>query len=544
MHQLYRASFQTQAPPQNSESAWRAALSWAQFTLEFQDTHLPDAYLAAFQLLPDILWIGHKSPEDIIRRIRLPEATSRAIRACIRASNVTVAIELLEQGIGTIFQQILQIKPDRRELPPGHAKKLQELSSKLDSQTYDGPSEFYRQRKELLEDIRSHPGLENFLQIKPYKALSHASQGGPVIILSSHTDGSDVFIILNPTSEPVHLEFPNVSSHELTTQRQLLMDVLGNCNVRRRGDSGSTRLYANREGFKTVDQCFAELLAWLWIEVVKPVYETLKSVRVNIDSPNVTNLDRQHGITHGRLWWLPTGAFSGLPLHACSPTTQFIHSYTATLVSLLDAYTKKPSNNPPKMTVVAVTHTGPGGANYLKGVRQEARNICSVVSGNLQCLEGEQATPEAVQLHLQDCSWAHLACHGKQDLNTPTTSHLLLYGGKLALHEILKMPLPSAECVFLAACQTAMGDTELINESFHLSGGFIAAGFRGAIGTLWSMNDADGPVVAKSVYSQLFKDGRQPQASDAAQALHLAVEKLKAGNVSYERWIPFIHMGI
>ncbi|KAJ7855781.1 CHAT domain-containing protein [Mycena leptocephala] len=159
-------------------------------------------------------------------------------------------------------------------------------------------------------------------------------------------------------------------------------------------------------------------------------------------------------------------------------------------------------------------------------------------------LEGEQATPEAVQLQLQDCSWAHLACHGKQDLSAPSTSHLLLYGGNLALHEILKMPLPSAQCVFLAACQTAMGDTELINESFHLSGGFIAAGFRGAIGTLWSMNDADGPVVAESVYSYLFEDGRQPQASDAAEALHLAVEKLKTRNVSYERWIPFIHMGI
>ncbi|KAJ7738679.1 hypothetical protein DFH07DRAFT_752413 [Mycena maculata] len=84
----------------------------------------------------------------------------------------------------------------------------------------------------------------------------------------------------------------------------------------------------------------------------------------------------------------------------------------------------------------------------------------------------------------------------------------------------------------------------LVNESFHLGGGFIAAGFKGAIGTLWSMNDEDGPLVAETVYSHLFRDGRQPQASDAAEALHLAVRKLREKGVPYERWMPFIHMGV
>ncbi|KAJ7130549.1 hypothetical protein C8R44DRAFT_732063 [Mycena epipterygia] len=106
------------------------------------------------------------------------------------------------------------------------------------------------------------------------------------------------------------------------------------------------------------------------------------------------------------------------------------------------------------------------------------------------------------------------------------------------------MPLTNAEFVFLATCQTAMGDAKLVNESFHLGGGFIAAGFRGAIGTMWSMNDSDGPVVAEVVYSHLFWEGRQSQASDAAEALYLAVKELKARKVPYEHWIPFIHMGI
>jgi hypothetical protein len=58
------------------------------------------------------------------------------------------------------------------------------------------------------------------------------------------------------------------------------------------------------------------------------------------------------------------------------------------------------------------------------------------------------------------------------------------------------------------------------------------------------MKDEDGPLVAEIVYSHLFRDGQQPQASDAARALQLAVRELRNRKVSYERWMPFIHMGI
>jgi CHAT domain-containing protein len=85
------------------------------------------------------------------------------------------------------------------------------------------------------------------------------------------------------------------------------------------------------------------------------------------------------------------------------------------------------------------------------------------------------------------------------------------------------MPLPNAQFVFLAACQTAIGDTQLVNESFHLGGGFITAGFQSAIGTMWSMNDNDGPVVAEIVYSHLFRDGQHPKHTDAVEALQFSV---------------------
>ncbi|KAJ7936534.1 CHAT domain-containing protein, partial [Mycena leptocephala] len=198
-----------------------------------------------------------------------------------------------------------------------------------------------------------------------------------------------------------------------------------------------------------------------------------------------------------RIWWLPTGDFTNPPLHAGAPNDPFIHSYTATLGSLLEAH-KREEILQPKVGIVGVTDTDQNHRHYLEGVGLEVQKISSIIeSPDLQCLQGKHATPAAVKLQLKSCSWVHLACHSVQDLMQPTKSPLLLYNGHLDLETIIHMPLPNADFVFLAACQTAKGDAKLVNESFHLGGGFIAAGFRSAVGTLWSMNDEDGPYVAE-----------------------------------------------
>ncbi|KAJ7276790.1 hypothetical protein C8J57DRAFT_1310434, partial [Mycena rebaudengoi] len=59
-----------------------------------------------------------------------------------------------------------------------------------------------------------------------------------------------------------------------------------------------------------------------------------------------------------------------------------------------------------------------------------------------------------------------------------------------------------------------------------------------------SMEDEDGPIVAETVYSHLLGSGKRPQASEAAKALQLAVRKMRDAGVPYERWVPFIHLGI
>ncbi|KAJ7154862.1 CHAT domain-containing protein, partial [Mycena crocata] len=515
------------------DRSWAAALQWAFLAARFLPSECLNAYKAAFNLLPELIWLGSSIGlrQNVIRRLDLGHVTASATLSSIALGNLTAAVEFLEQGVATIFQQLLQLKPNFDQLPPDLAKDLEALSSQLYSRDCVDLTGMAIQRKLLVDRIRKEPNLEYFLLPKPYSALCKASHAGPIVILNSQPVHCDAIVILNSTSSPVHLPL-DVKLDVLESQRAALKKVLDRCNLSQPYESGPSRLVGHREflPYKTTQECFEELLGWLWIHVVRPVYRFLE----------------RHDIDKGRLWWLPTGEFSGLPLHASCPDDKFIHSYTATLGSLLEGYAQKPTTQH-NFGIIGVTHTGSEAtaAHHLQGVQQEVANIQSIIpKSNTESLIGEQATVNAVRDQLQDCAWVHLACHGTQDLVNPAKSCLLLYDGNLELESILQMQLPEAEVVFLAACQTAMGDAELINESFHLGGGFIAAGFRGAVGTLWSINDMDGPPVAESFYSYLFRDKRRPVASDAAEALHLAVKKLRAMNVPYERWIPFIHMGI
>jgi len=154
--------------------------------------------------------------------------------------------------------------------------------------------------------------------------------------------------------------------------------------------------------------------------------------------------------------------------------------------------------------------------------------------------------------HLPETSIAHFACHGQQNPQNPLESALLLQDGQLKVSQIMQQSMPNASLAFLSACETAMGNENLPDEVIHLGATLLFAGFRAVVATMWSISDADGPKIADTFYEILFKesgsttgmtDRSGPDTTQAARALHLAVAKLRAENVSFVRWVPFIHMG-
>ena len=60
--------------------------------------------------------------------------------------------------------------------------------------------------------------------------------------------------------------------------------------------------------------------------------------------------------------------------------------------------------------------------------------------------------------------------------------------------------------------------------------------------------DGDGPIIVDTFYEEIFRgpDGKpalEPDTGKSAQALHIAIKKLRSNNVPFHRWVPFIHMG-
>ena len=61
------------------------------------------------------------------------------------------------------------------------------------------------------------------------------------------------------------------------------------------------------------------------------------------------------------------------------------------------------------------------------------------------------------------------------------------------------------------------------------------------------IHDDDAPDIADAFYHYLFRQGlsNYPDSTQAAEALHLAVKELRANkNVTFRRWVPFIHFGM
>lgn len=58
------------------------------------------------------------------------------------------------------------------------------------------------------------------------------------------------------------------------------------------------------------------------------------------------------------------------------------------------------------------------------------------------------------------------------------------------------------------------------------------------------MDDIDGPIVAKTVYEELYRPGADVLDPNAVPyALDLAVRKLRAQGLSASRWAPYVHLG-
>ena len=154
----------------------------------------------------------------------------------------------------------------------------------------------------------------------------------------------------------------------------------------------------------------------------------------------------------------------------------------------------------------------------LPGTRLEAAAIATVAP-KARLFQGFQATrawlTEGRAINFQVI---HLAAHGEFDRRYPSLSGIALshfdpqgrpIQGTLRLADIYRLKL-SAELVVLSGCETALGETVAGEGLLGLSRGFLYAGGRTVISSLWRVDDRASAALFGHFYRYFLKDGLPP----------------------------------
>ncbi|TFK23338.1 hypothetical protein FA15DRAFT_594300 [Coprinopsis marcescibilis] len=298
-------------------------------------------------------------------------------------------------------------------------------------------------------------------------------------------------------------------------------------------------------------ETLGSILATLWIDVVKPI----------LDALGFSSFPHQSSSELPRIWWCATGPLAFLPLHAAGiydkgdSDTIFdyaVSSYTPTVTSLTSRVKNALTSLVDTSGLFLVSQPDTPGLSRIPATMEEVRVIkAQLASSGVRdrTLEGSAATIEAGLREMENYNNVHFACHAIQDRDDPLQSGFHFHDGRVSLSTIVKKNLKNANLAFLSACQTSAGDEKLSEEAVHLAAGMLAAGYRGVVGTMWSISDNQAPEVAKDFYEYLLAGGGKGiDASRASYALHHAIQSLRrrSGNSEHSllTWVPYVHFGV
>jgi tetratricopeptide (TPR) repeat protein len=166
-------------------------------------------------------------------------------------------------------------------------------------------------------------------------------------------------------------------------------------------------------------------------------------------------------------------------------------------------------------------------AGDLPGARREAEAAAHAL--RVEALLGERARREALQA-AASASVLHLAVHGGVGLGG---GWLQLADGEVAASDVLRWRL-QPRLVVLSACASAASRAR--EPWGSLSASFLAAGSRGVVASLWSVDDAATRALAERFYAEGGADRPAP-------ALARAQRSLLAAGAPASAWSAFVLLG-
>ncbi len=207
--------------------------------------------------------------------------------------------------------------------------------------------------------------------------------------------------------------------------------------------------------------------------------------------------------------------------------------------------------SPATMAVPAVRAlSGAGPFLRLPWTRREAQAITAVAPANrsLQALDFRASRETALSPELSRYRIVHFATHGIVDAQTPALSGLMLsrvsergapVEGFLGLEDIYNLRL-GADLVVLSGCETALGKEVRGEGLVGLTQGFLYAGARLIVASLWRVEDQATAELMSRFYRGLLREGQPP--ATALREAQLAIRSDKRWRSPYY-WSGFVLQG-
>lgn len=180
----------------------------------------------------------------------------------------------------------------------------------------------------------------------------------------------------------------------------------------------------------------------------------------------------------------------------------------------------------------------PAGAKTLARLpytSKEADDIAAIApGGSTLVLKGFDAQREKVMSSdFAGHKILHIAAHGYLDSNSPGQSGIVLStldrsgnpsNGFMSLHDINSLDL-SSDLTVLSACQTALGQDIKGEGILGLTHGFLSAGSKTVVASLWKVDDRATAALMVEFYRSMLDQGMSPAAALRSAKLKLMREK-------------------
>ena len=191
-----------------------------------------------------------------------------------------------------------------------------------------------------------------------------------------------------------------------------------------------------------------------------------------------------------------------------------------------------------------------GGFSRLMFSRDEAEAISTLVptGSKLVALDFAANLKSIESADLKNFRIVHFATHGIVSSQFPELSSVVLslvdengdaQDGLLRLHEIYNLRL-NADVVVLSACETALGKEIKGEGLIGLTRGFMYAGAKSVVASLWQIDDRATADLMRRFYQKMFKENLRP--ADALRQAQIEMLRNKATENPFY-WAAFTIQG-